>query len=175
MKWIYNIIITSLVLVILVSCSNTHSIAGKDLKDIPPVTQKSFIEKPFGFEPTINNFRKNIVPPYKEQMYTMKNKYDPKLVDTIYRYYLKKSELFVYKTRAGRELFFAGNIYDNKISLFNGVYVGMHRGAFFNSFTDLKFNNNDTVKISSDQRVSRCKFIFKNDKLTGIKIENYID
>ena len=175
MKLFFHCILLFLVIILLAHCGKTRHLARRDIKDIPPVSQQMFIESPFGFDPTIKNFRKKVIPPYRETAYTMKNKHNPNLVDTIFRFYYKKSELFVYKTHEGRNLFFAGNIYDNKISLSNGIYVGMQRGAFFNSFTNLRYNTNDTVVISSEQRISKCKFIFRNDKLTGIKIENYID
>ena len=72
-------------------------------------------------------------------------------------------------------MFFAGNICDNKITLLNGVKVGINRAAFFNSFTDLKYSQNDTVKMTSKARMMNYKFVFKNDKLVAIKFDAYID
>lgn len=148
---------------------------NKNEKMIPPMSWNTLLDKPFGYNPTIKNFKKNIIPPYKLSIYSMKNIHKSTQIDTIYRFYHKKSELFVYKIQTGGELFFAGNIYDNKIRLLNGVEVGMNRGAFFNSFTDLKYSPNDTVKLASKTAPYTYKFVFKKDILSGIKIETYID
>jgi hypothetical protein len=156
----------------LFSCK-TQSTLTKDSN--VPMSKDAFMERPFGYEPTIKNFKKHIVPPYKLQLYSVKNKHQSTETDTIYRFYRKSSELFIYKTRFGKEMFFAGNISDNKVVMFNGVQVGIPRGAFFNSFTDLKYSDNDTIKISSKVKMVNYKFVFKNEKLEAIKIDAYID
>lgn len=140
-----------------------------------PLSQSALMEKPFGYEPTIKNFRQHIVPPYKLSMYTVQNTHQPSQKDTIYKFHRKKSQLFIFKSKSNREMFFAGNISDDKITLLNGIRVGIKRAAFFNSFTDLKYSQADTVKMVSKAKMMNYKFVFKNDKLEAIKFDAYID
>jgi hypothetical protein len=145
----------------------------------PPVTagiqtKEAFILNPFGYEPTIKKFS-TYLPSYKLQIYTTRNRLNPSITDSIFRFYHKKNELFIYKTKSGRELFVAGNIYDNRILLQNGVKVGIERGDFFRCFSNFKPNANDTIRITSKQAANSFYFIFKRNKLSLIKIDNYID
>jgi hypothetical protein len=153
----------------------TQNIPGKNPVSIKPLSHQTLIEKPFGFEPTIRNFSDHIMPPYKLQRYAVKNKHKTNETDTIYRFYYKKSELFVYKSKYGKEMFFAGNISDKKVVLMNGIKVGIPRKSFFDNFTDLKYSKNDTIKLVSKARMTNYKFVFKKDKLEAIKIDAYID
>ncbi len=139
------------------------------------VTKEIFITDPFGYKPTIKNFSFYLFPQFKLQIYSIKNIHNPAVSDTIYRFYRKKSELFIYKTTDGKELFFAGNIFDAKVVLKNGVKVGTSKDDFFKSFTNLKPILNDTIALGSKRSTSLFKFIFKKDKLQAIKIDNYID
>ncbi|HEX2934207.1 MAG TPA: hypothetical protein VHO72_02545 [Bacteroidales bacterium] len=157
---------------IIFSCTSQH--ATTKLSTIP-LSQNTLLEKPFEFEPTIKNFSKHIVPPYKLSIFTVQNRHQPSQKDTIYKFHRKKSELFIFKSRSNREMLFAGNICDDKISLLNGVKVGINRAAFFNSFTDVKYNQDDTVKMTSKAKMMNYKFVFKNDKLVAIKFDAYID
>lgn len=139
------------------------------------VTKEIFITDPFGYKPTIKNFTTNLFPQFKLQVYSIKNIHNPAVSDTIYRFYRKKSELFLYKTTDGKELFFAGNIFDSKVVFKNGVKVGIPKNDFFKSFTNLIPTLNDTIIIASKRATTLFKFIFKKDKLQVIKIDNYID
>jgi hypothetical protein len=156
------------------ACSSTEKIK-KSLVETKPLAKDNFISSPFGYEPTIKNFSTYLPSSYKQQIYTTKNKYYSNITDSIFRFYHKKNELFVYKTNSKRELFVAGNIYDSRIVLHNGVKVGMNRSDFFKCFNDLKFNAKDTLRMTSKQAGNSYNFIFKNDKLKAIKIDNYID
>jgi hypothetical protein len=139
-----------------------------------PVSTEIFLTNPFGYEPTIKNLKTQL-PSYKLQIYTTKNKFYPNLLDSIFRFYHKKNELFVYKTGSKRELFVAANIYDINITLQNGIKVGISRMDFFKCFNDLKQTMNDTIRMVSRHTRNSYNFIFKQEKLKAIKIDNYID
>jgi hypothetical protein len=163
-----------LIMMIFSTCSSTEKIK-KSPVETKTSDKENFISSPFGYEPNIKNFSTYLPSSYKQQIYTTKNKHYPNITDSIFRFYHKKNELFVYKTNSKRELFVAGNIYDNKIILHNGIKVGMNRSDFFKCFNDLKFNTKDTLRIISKQARNSYNFIFKNDKLKAIKIDNYVD
>jgi len=139
-----------------------------------PVKKEVFLEKPFGFESNIKNFREKLLPRFKEQQYVMHNQHYPKQMDTIVKFINGTSELFIYKTAFKRELFIGGNVTSPKVVFCNGINVGMQRGAFFNCFSDLQFTDEDTVKVKSLSPGVGCNFVFKNDKLTKVNLKyNY--
>jgi hypothetical protein len=158
---------------IIFSCSAKHVPQSLPFK-IGPVEKEVFILKPFGYDPTIKNF-KTYLPSFKLQVYAMGNFHHPKIIDTIYQFHRLKSQLFIYKNRANRELFFAGNIYDSRIQLQNGIRVGVSKDVFYHCFTNMKPSLKDTVRISSKEALNSINFIFKGNKLKVIKIDNYID
>lgn len=139
------------------------------------ITKENFLVDPFGYKPTIKNFSSQLFPDYKLQIYSIKNLHNPQVSDTIYRFYRKKSELFIYKTIEGRELFFAANIVEGKVVLKNGVKVGITREEFFNGFTNLKQTQEDSISLGSKRSTTVFNFVFKNNRLQAIKINNYID
>ncbi len=167
-------IVTLIISVVLASCS-TKKLVKTPLIDAKPQDKEVFILKPLGYEPTIKNFKTNLPSSFKLQVYSMKNIHNPAITDTIYRFHQKNSEFFIYKNITNRELFFAGNIYTPKIQLKNGVKVGMSKVDFFRCFSNLKSNPKDTIRISSKKAANSVNFIFKDDKLNIIKIDNYID
>jgi len=164
-----------LIMAIMVVSACTTKTLTKSPLAIKPLDKEIFIIKPFGYEPTIKNFKANLPSSFKLQVYSMKNLHNPSIIDTIYRFHQRKSELFIYKNVNNKELFFAGNIYTDKIELRNGVKVGMARNDFFQCFSNLKPNAKDTIRISSKRATNSVNFIFKNNKLTVIKLDNYID
>jgi len=140
-----------------------------------PLPKENFISNPFGYEASIKNFTAHLPSSYKLQVYTTKNKFYPKMVDSIFRFYHKKTELFIYKTYSKRELFVGGNIYDSRITLQNGIKVAINRDDFFKCFNDLKHNTLDTIRMVSKHAGTSYNFVFKHDKLKAIKIDNNID
>jgi len=157
------------------SCSNTIFTKSTQKSKHFPVKQRMFVENPFGFEPNYENFIEHFVPPLKIQRFTVNNQHKPEQKDTIIKFGKGKTELFIYKTKQKRELFFAGNVTHKKIVFVNGVAVGMQRGAFFNCFTDLKYTDSDTVSLRSTGQGSVYKFVFDGDKLSAVKIQYNID
>jgi hypothetical protein len=165
----------SLLVLFIVSCKVSQRVPKVSDISYLPIKKSDFIVKPFGYEPTIKNFTQKFVPPFKIQRFVVPNKHDPKQNDTIVKFYQGKTELFIYKTKFNQELFFAGNIYYKNIVFCNGVKVGIFRGEFFNCFTDLKYSQNDTVKIVRQGQGDTYKFVFKKEKLENIIIQHYID
>jgi hypothetical protein len=159
----------------LISMSCSHrAMVQSSISISKPVEKESFIAKPFGYEPTVKNFKANL-PSYKLQVYTMKNIHNHSIIDTIYKFHRRKDELLIYKNVNNIEMFFAGRISSDKIKLKNGVRVGMSRDEFYKSFTNLRPKAEDTVRISSKRAPNSFNFIFKGNKLIMIKIDNYID
>jgi len=167
-----SIIIIALTLITACSTKSVTKIAVASRK---PLEKDAFIVKPFGYEPSIKNFKTYLPSSFKLQVYSMKNIHNPAIIDTIYKFYQRKSELFIYKNVSNKELFFAGNIYSSKIQLQNGVKVGMNRNDFFQCFSNLSPNKKDTIRISSKRATNSINFIFKDNKLEVIRIDNYID
>lgn len=157
----------------LMSCSHRAAVQNT-ARSSKPVERESFIAKPFGYEPTVKNFKANL-PSYKLQIYTMKNIHNHAIIDTIYKFHKRKDELLIYKNVNNIEMFFAGRITSDRIKLKNGIMVGMSREDFFKSFTNLKPQTQDTIRISSKRAPNSFNFVFKGNKLIMIKIDNYID
>jgi hypothetical protein len=162
-----------LIMMIFSSCGSSKN-ANKSIES-KPLAKEAFILKPFGYEPNIKNFSTFLPPTYKQQIYTTKNEHYPNITDSIFRFHHKRNELFIYKTNSKKELFVAGNIYDCRIILHNGIRVGMNRTDFFKCFNDIKYMSKDTLRISSRQAINSYNFIFKKNKLIAIKIDNYVD
>lgn len=165
--------------VVLLSCLYFQGLfaqsTGKDLTGERRVTVGMFLELPFGYEPSVNSFQSNLGRRVKLQKYSVTNRLDPSLTDTVYRFYYRKSELFLYRTQKGRDLFFAGNIYHSRFPLSNGIQVGMKKEDFFDVFSDLDYTAGDSTRLSTRRAEHNYTFYFKKGKLTKIKIDNYID
>lgn len=169
-----SLMITAMVFLVLAGCSHKPLDRSANIA-VKPMEREVFIVKPLGYEPTIKGFRTNLPSSFKLQVYSMRNVHNPSVIDTIYRFYHKNSQFLVYKNLSNREMFFAGNIYTPRIQLRNGVKVGMSRDEFFHCFLDLKPKNSDTIRISSKHAPNSINFIFKDNTLKIIKIDNYID
>jgi len=131
---VQHCLVILLIMMIFSACSSSEK-SKKSPVETKPLTKDNFMSGPFGYEPNIKNFSAYLPLSYKQQIYTTKNKHYANITDSIFRFYHKKNELFVYKTNSKRELFVAANIYDSRIVLHNGVKVGMNRNAFLNALT----------------------------------------
>ncbi len=169
------LIVACILVVFLNACVNKSFFKAKSTVVRTPISKEAVLANPFGYKPTIKNLSINLLPYYNLQIYSIRNIHNPQVSDTIYRFYRKKSELFIYKTITGRELLFAANIFDSKVVLKNGVRVGVTKEEFYNSFTNLKPITSDTVIIGSKKAATTQRFLFKHNKLDAIKIDNYID
>lgn len=95
-------------------------------------------------------------------------------IDTIYIVKISGSELFFYKTQR-RDLFYRAFIKNRRIKLTNDIRVGMKRDEFFDSFSNLKPTDKDKLVISNRDKISKCIFKFKWNRLWEIQFDYYID
>ncbi|MDP4210401.1 MAG: hypothetical protein Q8928_16440 [Bacteroidota bacterium] len=146
------------------------------MPEAKPTPKEAFIQMPFGYEPTKQNFAINLPHSFKMEIYTLRSKVRPEVKDTFFRFYYRKSELFLFKNNNLKERLTVGKIADNRVVLVNGVKTGISRDKFFKCFTNLQSSLDDTIKIMSKQRTfNSFSFIFKNHKLFVIKFDNKID
>ena len=140
------------------------------------VSVKAFLDQPFGVYETVSAFKKHFDNGVKLKRMIRRNKYDAQKVDTIFKFYSKKSEVFIYKTYFNREILIGGVIADNKFPLINGVTPGMKRDAFFKAFNDLEITRKDSVKLNSKELMREFTFIFDSKGvLRKINFSSYID
>lgn len=139
-----------------------------------PMDQEDFLEAPFGFKETIENFKTKTKVRFKTRKYLNKNKHYPEIADTIYQFRYRKSEVFFIKTHLNKEFLIAGNIVNRRIKLINDIHVGIKKDDFKNRFTTpLTFQKDSVIMIGEGTKYT---FIFnKRDKLDQIKFDNYFD
>ncbi len=137
-----------------------------------PIITETFLQDPFGFEPNIKNFSNKLHKRIRIRKYTFKNKQGYSKLDTIYKFYKGKSELFIDKPYKGKQKFFAGVIKNKKIGLNYGMKKGMKKKSFLNIFSDLNDTEGDTIKLSGKNIFNNYTFIFKRNKLYSINIDN---
>jgi hypothetical protein len=137
------------------------------------MTQEEFLKQPFGFKENIESFKNNTSPKFRKQKLLRKNKHYPEKTDTIYQFIYKKSEIFFYKTHLGQEFLLAGKILNRQITLTSDIKVGLSKKDFQNRFSDDLEIESDTLEMIGDG--TKYTFIFENDKLYRINIDNYFD
>ncbi len=151
----------------IVGCS-----APKNSANYKKINQKEFLETPFGFKETIQNFSNLEKPKFKTQKLLRKNKHYPEKTDTIYQLTYKKSEIFFYKTHEGKEFLLAGKVLNKEIQLKNGIQVGISKDQFKGRFSEeLQFK--DSLQLNGEG--TKYTFIFTKNKLSRINIDNYFD
>jgi hypothetical protein len=140
------------------------------------VSVKSFLEQPFGVDETVKSLKNHFNKGVKLKKFIRRNKHDDQKVDTIFQFYYRKSEVFIYKTYFNREMLLGGVITDNKFPLINGVVPGMKRDAFFKAFNDLDATQSDSVKLNSKELMREFDFIFNSKgELKKINFSSYVD
>lgn len=137
------------------------------------MTQEEFLKQPFGFKENIESFKNNTSPKFRKQKLLRKNKHYPEKTDTIYQFVYKKSEIFFYKTHLGQEFLLAGKILNRQITLTSDIKVGLSKKDFQKRFSDDLEIESDTLEMIGDG--TKYTFIFENDKLYRINIDNYFD
>lgn len=162
-----------IVVLVLASCSTTRNIS---VEKYQPVSIQEFLDSPFGHDESIASFQKHFPKQVKIQKSIRKNTHYPEKVDTIYKFYHKSSEVFVYKTYFNREMVFGGVITTDKMPLINGIVPGISRDQFFKAFTNLKPEQKDSILLDNRKEMRKFIFIFsKSDKLKKISFSSYID
>ncbi len=137
------------------------------------LTQEEFLDNPFGFKETIDNFSHSSKPNFQTQKLLRKNKHYTEKTDTIYQFTYKRSEVFFYKTHRGKEFLLAGKIVNKQIKFTNGIHVGMSKDEFSNRFSDTPIFNSDSIQMIGEG--TKYTFIFENNKLQRVNIDNYFD
>lgn len=132
-------------------------------------TQEAFMHMPFGYKPTIRNFKKYLPDKVRVRKYTRQG-YHP--VDTIYKFYYRNSKLLVNKSSTGHQIFMAGILRSGCISLKNGIRPGIRKRDFVNRFADLDTLANDTIRYEGNKTTNNYMFIFEDEVLKSIKIDN---
>ncbi|MDY6800060.1 MAG: hypothetical protein SVU94_02420 [Bacteroidota bacterium] len=138
-----------------------------------PISKEVFLEQPFGFDEDIKSFSENTSCKFRIQKLLRKNKHYPEKTDTIYQFKYRKSEIFFYKTHLGQEFLLAGKILNKHIVLTNDVKVGLSKENFQNRFSNQLNMASDTLEMIGDG--TKYTFIFEDDKLHRINIDNYFD
>jgi len=163
-----KICVALLVVFVMNNCS-----VQKKKKKYEKISQEKFLEMPFGFEETINNFEGKIQPKFKTEKLLRRNTHYPEKTDTIYRFYYKKSEVFFYKTHFGKEFLLAGKILNGNVNLVNGIHIGLPKATFTDRFSNQLEFSGDSLQMEGEG--TKYTFIFKKDKLYRINIDNYFD
>ncbi len=162
-KYIIIILVVSLI-----GCSTQKTII-----EYKSISQQEFLESPFSFKESIENFTNITRPKFNTKKLLRKNKHYPEKTDTIYQFTYKKSEIFFYKTHQGQEFLLAGKVVNKQIELKNGIRVGITKDEFKS-----RFSNNLKFKADSLQMIgegTKYTFIFDKGKLYRINIDNYFD
>jgi len=157
-------------LVLFFGCNAVNKSAEVDYEKI---SQEEFLEQPFGFKEDIKSFSENTSSRFGTQKLLRKNKHYPEKTDTIYQFRYRKSEIFFYKTHLGQEFLLAGKILNKQIVLINDIKVGLSKEDFQNRFSNQLNMATDTLEMIGDG--TKYTFIFENNKLHRINIDNYFD
>ena len=157
-------------LVLFFGCKSVNETAEVDYEKI---SKEEFLEQPFGFPEDIESFSENTSSKFSTQKLLRKNKHYPEKTDTIYQFRYRKSEIFFYKTHLGQEFLLAGKILNKQIVLTNDIKVGLSKEDFQNRFSNPFNMTTDTLEMIGDG--TKYTFIFEDDKLHRINIDNYFD
>lgn len=131
-----------------------------------PMDVNQFLAKPFGFNESVEAFKKNLPSKKKVQKLIKRNPKDHHSPDTIYNFIYKKSKVSVYKTRFNQEFILGGIIKNPELVLANGIRQGMDRDHFYKSFTNLEDKGSDTIVVSNSGTGRTFNFYFtKRGKL----------
>ncbi|MFC2096303.1 hypothetical protein ACFLQ3_01220 [Bacteroidota bacterium] len=160
--------ITVILIAGLIGCTSQNAIV-----EYKSMSQKEFLERPFGFDESIENFLNIVKPKFQTQKLLRKNKHYPEKTDTIYQFRYKKSEIFFYKTHQGQEFLLAGKVLNKQINLKNNIQVGITKDDFISKFSDEINFKADSLQMIGEG--TKYTFIFQEGKLYRINIDNYFD
>ncbi|MHC1702839.1 MAG: hypothetical protein AB9846_02920 [Tenuifilaceae bacterium] len=167
-----KIITAYIILSLIASCSTVK----KTARTYQPVTVNELLEFPFGKSEGAASLKKQFADGVKVKKMVRRNKHDAQKVDSIFQFYHRKSEVFLYKTYFNREMLIGGVIYDKKFPLINGLVPGVSRDDFYKSFIDLKPEISDSVNIENKELMRKFKFFFDSKgTLKKISFSMYVD
>jgi len=167
-----KLIAAYIIIFFFVGCSSVKETA----KTYQPVTVNKLLEFPFGKSEGAASLKKQFAKEVKVKKMVRRNKHDAQKTDTIFQFYHRKSEVFLYKTYFNREMLIGGVIYDKKFPLTNGLVPGVSRDDFYKSFIDLNPEVSDSVKIENKELMRKFKFFFDSKgTLKKISFSMYVD
>jgi hypothetical protein len=138
-----------------------------------PVSVNEFLDQPFGVNETVASLKKHFGKGVKLKRMIRRNKHDAQKVDTIFQFYYRKSEVFIYKTYFNREMLLGGVIVDSRFPLINGVIPGIERDSFFKA---IESTPKDSIKLNSKELMREFTFIFDSKGvLRKINFSSYVD
>jgi hypothetical protein len=147
--------------------------SNKSVVEYKAISQEEFLKNPFGFKETIENFSSNLTPKFKTHKLLRRNQHYPEKTDTIYQFTYKKSEIFFYKTYLGKEFLLAGKVLNKQIKLKNNIQVGISINNFKKCFSNELNFSSDSLQLIGEG--TKYTFIFTDEKLARINIDNYMD
>ena len=145
----------------------------KNSLESEPVSTKEFLNNPFGYTETTENFSSKANLKFDVKKEAQENKHYPNQTDTIYTLTYRKSEITIYKSHTGKEFLLAGKIANKKMKLSHSIRIGMSKNEFLNRFTDHLNIKDNRVQIMDEG--TKYTFVFKKEKLAQIDIDNYFD
>lgn len=157
-----------LAIVVLSACST-----NKSSLNYSAISQQDFLKEPFGFEESISNFKALKKPKFDIEKALRKNTHYPEKTDTIYKFKYKQSVVYFYKTHLNQEFLLTGKIVNKKVKLKNGIEIGIKKSKFEKLFAEKLNWQNDSLSLQGQGTL--YTFYFQKDKLSKIKIDNYVD
>ena len=104
---------------------------------------------------------------------TLRNMHDSLQIDTLYNFMNGTTEFCFYKT-PDKEFFINAQITSDKINLARQVKIGISKQEFKLVFPGIK-NLGDSIEVTGTEMYNSVMFYFANDRLSKIRIDNYID
>lgn len=133
----------------------------------------AFIYQPFAHKSDLQTFQKNYKWFTRLSKEIIENKYI-KTNDTIYHFRIWRSDASFYHTK-NKNFLLKTNIKSKRLKLANGLKLGMTRDDFLKRFKNLKPNEENEIEFVSDDKMGKCIFRFKNNRLKQIIIEYFPD
>jgi len=129
---------------------------------------QSFLAAPLGLPLNSVTLQNSSCNKYKASKYYFKNKQGV-YADTVFIFKTRGAVFYINKNENGFEQLIYGNITSEKVCLANPVRINMTQNDFINHFN---VNPKDTIIIKDNTLRLNYLFIFKNDKLQAIQINN---
>ena len=169
---------------------------SRQTKEPQRISLADFEENPFGYELSVDYLITRTDANFRLKKEVVANVHNPQRKDTIFSFSNQQSKLKIYKSE-GNELLFLAVIADPQIELRNQIKIGMNRKDFMLKFHGLAehLNTKGVIEITSSQDdqtyevslaptlvkitnimgTSDYSFVFKDNALTNIYINVYLD
>lgn len=155
-----------LILFILVISGNLLLGQTNTNKDI---SMKDFTDNPWPFDPSLTTMQEKYTF-LKKSKYTVTNRFNKLEKDTIIRLFRGKTEIFFYQPYNGKPLFVTANLYDSRIRLKGDIGTTVSSEELFKKLAYPE-SASDTIYISLPDGTFKTTLIFKQSKISRIKVE----